>query len=213
MSGFTSFAHYHTREEADAVADILKKEGIPYKVEHERNLLDKIYVGESLDPFYSVNIPPNFFEQANGVLLEQAKSQLEGINPDYYLFSFTNEELLEVKNNPGEWNHFDQALADKLLAERKVSTPAAAITAPVVKSKYPLQLEIQWIVMGYVISILFTIGGILAGLITLNAGKTLPDGTKVPLYNKNTHQHATIILIIGIIRTVATFSLGWFLLA
>ncbi len=38
-------------------------------------------------------IPQDRFNEANEILLEHAKSQLTGIDPDYYLFEFSNQEL------------------------------------------------------------------------------------------------------------------------
>ena len=50
-----------------------------------------------------------------------SKHNLADINllpPDYYLFAFTNEELVEIIQNPGDWGDIDYILAVKLLEDR-----------------------------------------------------------------------------------------------
>ena len=66
------------------------------------------------------------FPRAHLALKAYYQAQLSTMDPDYYLFSFTDTELLEIVTHPDEWGHLDYALAKKLLADRgKPLSPAA----------------------------------------------------------------------------------------
>lgn len=209
MPEFLTYTKVHTHEEAQELTTLLTAADIEFVIEAEKDPLDKAYVGESFDPYIAVKIPQHRFEEVNKLMLQQAQSQLDGINPDYYLFSFTDSELLDVLNKPDEWNHLDQALAQKLLADRKVEIPAAAASPVSVTAFKPYHLEIAWVIAEYLVSVAFAFAGILIGAFTLLAYKALRDGTKVKMYDKDTRTHATIMIAIGVVRTVYGYR-DWF---
>ncbi len=51
------------------------------------------------------------------------------IGKDYYLYSFTDDELMEVITKADEWSPFDVVLARKILAEKGKSISDEAIKA------------------------------------------------------------------------------------
>jgi hypothetical protein len=52
------------------------------------------------------------------LLSKYNKADINLLPPDYYLFAFTNEELIEIIQNPGDWGEIDYILAVKLLQDR-----------------------------------------------------------------------------------------------
>lgn len=202
MADLLTFAKFHSEQEAETLVQILKDSNIEFDVEHERNPLDKIYIGETIDPMISVKIPATDFEKTNDILLAHAKTQLTGINPEYYLFHFTNQELTEVLHNPDDWNHFDQALAQKLLQDRNAEIPSAKTLRPGKDIYKPAHLESHWLLAEYLLTVTLIYAGIIIGMVTLFAFKTLNNGEKVNLYDKPTRIHAKIMLSLGIIRTL-----------
>jgi hypothetical protein len=202
MTEFLTYTKVHTREEAGEITKLLQASGIEFKIEAERNALDKMYIGESLDPLIAIKIPQNRFTAANKIMLLQAQSQLDDIDPDYYLFSFTNDELTDVLKNTHEWNALDQALAQKLLLERNIAIPKDIEDGGTAASFKPYHLEMVWIIVEYLVSIAFAFAGIIIGSITLLGYKTLHTGSKVKMYDKETRMHAGIMLGIGIVRTL-----------
>lgn len=211
MAELSTYSRFHTREEAEEFALRLEESGIHSKVEWEKNILDKIYVGETLDPLIAVKIAPQDFQRANLVQESIVANDLEEINPDYYLFSFTDTELIEVIRNETEWNSFDRALAKKILTDRKVSFDLHAIT-PRKLSYTPARIELVWLIVEYLLSIYMPVAGIIIGLATLYAYKTLPDGEKVKMYDKYTRDHAKAIFAIGCVRCLLIFVSPWFIL-
>ena len=57
MPEFLTYSKFYTNEDAEYFTEILNKAGIEFKIEHEREVLDKIYVGETSDPMFLVKIP------------------------------------------------------------------------------------------------------------------------------------------------------------
>lgn len=201
MTELLTFTKFHTTQEGETLIQMLRDAKIEYTIEYERNPLDKIYTGESPDPMIAVKIPAADFEEVNALLLAHAKTQLTGIDPGYYMLHFTNEELLDVINNPDDWNHFDQALAQKLLSERNVPLPAGLPQKPGEGHYKPARLETQWLLAEYLLSITLMYAGIIIGLVTLFAFKTLKTGKKANLYDEATRTHAKIMLGLGVLKT------------
>lgn len=204
MAEFATYSRFHSREEADDILQLLENEGISYKLEVERDVLDKVYIGDSLDPMIAVKIQPDEFERVNALIEKDVKAEIEETDPDYYLFHFSDEELIDVIRKPGEWNQFDQTLAKKILSERGTGIPVINIPKPEEEYK-PIRLAPIWIGMEVLISIFFSFAGIIIGLATIAATKTLRNGKKVKIYDQVTHANARLIIIIGIIRTLYYF--------
>jgi hypothetical protein len=205
MAELLTYSSFYSLPEAQELTDLLKNSNIKFVVVHEKGLLDKIYIGDSIDPMITVKIPEDRFEEVNALLLSKAQSELTDINPDYYLFSFSNQELTDVVNKRDEWNHFDQALALKILSDRKIEVPKSTEISTDAYSYVPLHIENLWIISQYIVAILIPYVGIMIGLATLFAYKTLRSGEKVKMYDAASRQHAIIILVLGVIRTIFLF--------
>jgi hypothetical protein len=201
MTELSTYTRFQTKEEAEKFADALQHAGISSKVEVEKNILDKILVGETLDLLFAVKMASQDFEKAKTVEESIAEKELENINADYYLFSFSNAELIDVVTNKDEWNGFDIALAKKLLRENKVVYNA--VDAVTKKPTYkPLRVEPIWIFVEYLLTVYFTMAGIVIGVSTFYAYKTLSNGERIGIYDDYTRNHAKLITVIGIIRII-----------
>jgi hypothetical protein len=201
MTDFSTYSRFQTKEEAEKFAAALQQAGISSKVEAEKNILDKILVGETLDLLFAVKMASQDFEKAKTVEESIAEKELENINADYYLFSFSNAELIDVVTNKDEWNGFDIALAKKLLLERQVAYNADATKAKKITYK-PLRLEPIWLFVEYLLTVYFTMAGIVIGVSTFYAYKTLTTGERVRMYDDYTRNHAKLITIIGVFRII-----------
>ena len=205
MPELLTYSKFFKKNDAEYFGDLLQKAGIEFKIEHERDVLDKIYIGETLDPLFAVKIPEDSFATADKILKADAEMQVNNVSKDYYLFGFTDEELIDVVNDKNGWNQFDQVLARKILSERKIEIPQQTATKPAAEFK-SLRLETPWLITEYLLSAAFSFIGILIGVVTLSAYRTLPDGKKVKMYDSFTRNNAKLMLVIGIIRTVIRLS-------
>jgi len=220
---YQTFQKFNDPDLAAAIAQQLQAKGIDSKIENESPLLDATIIGDSLGSSIHLKIPASQFTRAHAVMEEYYRSQLQNIDPDYYLLSFTNAELLEVVQKPDEWGHLDYALAKRLLNERgQEITPVKAdqlrqqrlseLTRP--EKAHPIP-----IIIGYAGTLISLLGGLTGGFFGLwfNAGgltlgymlaflkKTLPNGEKVYIYSPAERGHGKIILALGAIGLIVWF--------
>ena len=200
MSDFVLFQSYFTEEEAAPVIEILVAKGIEYRIERLKQPLDATMAGEVVDNKIFLNIKSQDFAKANEALDKVILDNINSLEQDYYLFSFTNNELNEIIYKPDEWSRQDFLIARKILRDRGQDVPDEKINA--IKSNRIKELGKQesgdsgWIIIGYALAL---IGGIMAVIIALPflfAKKTLPDGNRVFIYNPKTREHGKIILLL-----------------
>ena len=196
-----TYARFYTEEECRELCAFLEKHNVPYLIEKDREVLDKIYAGDTFDPLVNLKISSDQFNKVNELILTDFEIDIDKVAKDYYLFSFSNQELQNVLTGGNEWNYFDRALANKLLKERNIDLTDTTLTKNVPDLK-PYHVSIGWVLFEYLLAILFNYVGIVIGVATLAAYKTMADGTKQKMYDTPTRDHGRILLIIGLVRTV-----------
>lgn len=202
MVELLTYAKFHTNEELATVTTILDRASIAYEIEKEKNLLDKVYIGESYDPMIALKIGSTDFITVNTLMVNSVEIDISSINKDYYLLHFSVDELISVIEHPYDWNYFDQALAKYLLAQQQIILPSAIPSSTTDIQYKPIGLGIQWLILEYLLSIVMVYAGIIIGGITLIAYKTLPDGKKTAIYNKQIRNHGKWMIVIGVLRFV-----------
>ena len=203
MGDFVLFQSFFTEDEAAPVIEILGTQGIEYRLDRLKQPLDATMAGDVVDNKIFLNIRSRDFAKANEALDKVILDNLNSLEQDYYLFSFTNEELNEIIHKPDEWSRQDFLIAKKILQDRGQDMPDEKIRR--IRSNRITELGKQesgdswWIIMGYALAL---VGGIMAVIIALPflfAKKTLPDGNRVFIYNPKTREHGKIILLLTVI--------------
>jgi hypothetical protein len=196
---------------AEELVQQLQKANIPYEIEKPRSIIDPLIIGESLDPDILIKLRREDFSRADQIVEEAYKKHLNDIPADYYLFEFTEEELQEILQRPGEWGKLDYLLAEKILKEKgKVPDPETLAMYKWVDLKQSATQEAvqtQWVVLGYVLAVLFPPIGLMFGATIYGFRKTLSDGTGIYMYNARSRWHALFILIISSVLTAMLFIL------
>lgn len=212
MNEFVTFQSFYTEEEALDIFGVLKEKGIEGKIEKPGELLDRTFIGDNLEKKVFLKIRSDDFQKANKILDARIEQNISALEKDYYLFSFTDNELLEIINKPDEWSRQDFLIAKKILKDRGETIPEEKIEE--IKSERIRELENpeketgSWIAFGYLLA-LFGIPGIIFGLVIMSSKKILPTGRKVYVYNLNSRNHGRNVLIIsGIVLLLAIIK--WF---
>lgn len=196
------FKLLHSEEIARSMGKILDDAGIPYEIKRSRKYFDPSYAFNNVDPEVNLLLDPRDFSKANEVLKAFYAQQTATVDEGYYLLSFPDRELLDIIRKQDEWGSFDVALARKLLQERGIEITADT-EAEVERSRLnelarPEKAPAWMIISGY-ISVLFGgFFGILFGWL-LVALKTLPDGSKVPVYEAGDRLHGRLIMYSGML--------------
>ncbi|HWY99090.1 MAG TPA: hypothetical protein VNY36_08400, partial [Bacteroidia bacterium] len=101
--------------EAEPLLVFLKEKNIDYKIEHYTSNISTTFASTNNADQVEVKLQPNEFEVVDRLLEEDASSTIDSLPQDYYMLSFSDEELMEVLEKPDEWTQEDYILAIQLL--------------------------------------------------------------------------------------------------
>jgi hypothetical protein len=200
---YLTFQKFNDPALAEAIAEQLHAKGINSIVEKEDAMLDSTFIGNGLNSTIHLKITSSDFEKANDVLDKFYQQQIGTMDPDYYLFSFTDEELLEIMRKPDEWGQLDYALARHLLAERGRELSSHQLEQfqqqRITDLAKPETTHPVHILMGYLAAVFGGFFGFIFGYVLLTLMKTLPNGQRVYVYPLPERRHGKRILIISAI--------------
>jgi len=207
---FLMFQKFNSESQAIDFGSLLNENKIEFLIENISINFDPILSNNEFGKEYCVKIKKDDFEKANEILREKAKTEINEVRDDYYLLSFSDEELIDVIEKSDEWNKFDVELAQKLLKERGNEITNEQINElkkqRIVELSKPEKGQNIYIIIGYVCAILGGLLGIFIGWHLLTYKKTLPNGNRIYAYSKNDRKQGNRILILG-----AVFILFWIL--
>lgn len=203
MSQYTTYDRFFNSEEAAPILAILKEHAIPFEFSAIPKTVDAVIAGGQPSYLYEVKISPAQFESVNRLLRDKIKVNLDELDPDYYLFTFDDFELVEIINNPDEWGRFDFVIARKILETRGIVYTTEELDViwnkKIETLARPEKEEKGWVYAGYFFALTGGFFGVLIGLVLLQSTKTLPDGRKVRTYDEATRKQAKTILFLSLI--------------
>jgi hypothetical protein len=200
---FLTFQKFNDPELATTIAQLLESQNIHTQIVNEAPAFDVTFANNDFEPTIHLKLLPGDFSRANTVLESYYESQLANIDPDYYLFSFTDAELLNLVKHPDEWGHLDYALAKQLLARHGRPVTMAEEEdfqrqrlkdLKKTESTHPL-----WIIAGYIAAFAGSIFGLIFGYVLGYMKKTLPNGELAYVYSLPVRRHGKRILLISAI--------------
>jgi hypothetical protein len=200
---YLTFQKFNDIELANTIAERLKQNGIDYLLEDNQKIFDPSFANNTVDTDISIKIRSADFPKAHQTLENFYKDQLGSVDQGYYLFEFTDDELMEIISKPDEWGHFDYQLAQKILQDRGKEIKKEDINLLNAKRiedlAKPERTENYWIYLGYLTAIFGGVFGIILGSCLAYFRKTLPDGKRVYAYSDAVRMHGRIIFVISII--------------
>jgi hypothetical protein len=204
---FITFKKFDDPALAQALTNLLDDNGIEYQTEEGAFSFDPTFAASrELSTEYSVKISPDNFIRATELLNASEAEDIKHIDKDYYLFSFTDAELMEILEKADEWSSFDHQLACKLLAERGVDVSDRKLAelnqSRIDELKVPEGKQSEWVIIGYILAFIGSVLGIFIGWMLTSHMKTLPTGEKVFVYREADRKHGKSILYISIAITV-----------
>jgi hypothetical protein len=211
---FVTFQRFNDKVAALALAETFKGNNFEVELEDASANFDVTFANNEIDKDFRVKLKPEDFERANIFLQQVAAKDLADIDPNYYIFDFSDEELKEIIEKQDEWNSLDFLLAQKILRERGVKVNIEQIQTLKAKRieelSEPEKSPKLLIVSGYVLAF---IGGLLAiviGAYLRNHKKTLPNGERVFGYAIADRAHGERILILGILGLIISAVIQFF---
>jgi len=203
---FITYQKFNDSALANDLAELLEEHQIPYFIQEETSGFDPSLVMSNAAVDYAIKVKSEDFEKVNQLRREYEAKNLDEIEKDYYLFSFTDDELMEVLNKADEWSIFDVVLARKILTERGKDISDADITAinekRIEELKAPESGQSIWIIIGYICALMGGVLGLFIGWHLKSHKKTLPDGEKVYAYTEQDRWHGKVIFCVAILGTI-----------
>ncbi|MCE9539111.1 MAG: hypothetical protein K8R85_07825 [Bacteroidetes bacterium] len=200
---YVTFQKFNDEFAAMELGDLLKQENIDFILEDTSLNFDPSFSNNQLTKEYRIKLKKENFETANKLLTQLSVAQLDSVEKDYYLFDFTDEELIEIVTKPDEWNQFDYTLSQKILKDRgKEIKPEVAETIKKQRLQElakPEESQRSWIIGGYIFSLLGGLLGVFIGSHLRYHKKTLPNGDRVYAYSTADRESGFNIFVIGIV--------------
>ncbi len=205
---YSIFRQFSNLEQANTLKNILTKNGIDCELADNIPSVDITFSGSTIQNQFEVRIHESNFKAAEQILEQDAENIIDEIDREYYLFSFTDEELYEILLKSDEWSAFDYTLAQKILNERGKPIDKALLNS--LKNERlkdlakPEENQKPWIIAGYIFALLGGFLGLIIGYFLWTSKKTLPNGKKVYSYASNDRIHGKYIFYIGLIVVPTT---------
>jgi len=200
---YTTFKKFPDAAEAKHLQQFLIDNGIECLFINNSPQMDGTMLGTDLLKEYEIQLKQSDFERAHELLEQDAKDMVVNLDKDYYLLSFTDEELYEVVLKQEEWSEHDYILARRLLTDRGKTIDDSLIKAlrqqRMADLAKPEVNQGAWIGAGYILAVLGGFFGIIIGYVLWSSRKTLPNGQIVHSYTPEDRMHGRIIFLIGIV--------------
>ncbi|MNQ83087.1 hypothetical protein D3C85_981570 [compost metagenome] len=200
---FITFEKFSNKNSADEFVKLIEEEKIEYFLENNSLSFDPTFANNGFGTEYCLKIKKEDFDRVNQILLEKSEKEINEIEKDYYLFTFSDEELIDVISKSDEWNAFDVSLAKKLLKEKGVDISSKRVEE--IKEQRILELakpeknHLGFLIFGYISALFGGLWAIFIGWHLLTYKKTLPNGNRIYAYSKDDRKHGNRILITGIV--------------
>jgi hypothetical protein len=198
---FETFLSFSDQDLAGLVAEKLQKSNIEFIIEKSKPLLDASLVDTSIDQNFHIKLRRTDFQTGHKALEDYYQAQLENVDKDYYLLSFSTDELKEIVAKPDEWGHFDFQLAQKLLKERGHEIDSATLIRlkedRIRELGKPEKAGRLLLFFGYCFIPFGVIVGFLIGRHIFYSKRTLPNGQMIFSYRESDRKHGNRIMIIS----------------
>ncbi|MBP5364338.1 MAG: hypothetical protein J6Y82_00225 [Bacteroidales bacterium] len=231
---FETFRVSSEKEQIDYLAKILDDNDIEYDIDYGAPTEGGI-MGSAATIDYYLKIARTDFEKAE-TLIKQAEGELDmnSIDENHPFFAFSKEELIEVVQQPYDWDSIDYQLAIALLRKQNVEISDEELkrykdeqiaklsemrsNSGIVVSGYALSLlgfalnilALMLIFSKIEITPLYTIGAFMCMICAIALGKSckvtkiLPNGQKVPTYTESTRRHGSRIIMLSFVLLLVT---------
>jgi len=196
------YRKFRNIEEAKDLTDLLKKEGIPFKINENTDVFDLTMTG-NLPSDIQLLLNGEDFVKVSTLYERLLKEYTNEVDDDHYLYDFTNDELIEVLEKKYEWSEFDVVLARQILTQRGIEISQEKLDQlerdRIEKEKLGQASPKAQLIVGYISAFLGGLLGIIIGWYLWKHKKSLPNGEEIPVYQIDDRMHGKTMFIIGLI--------------
>ncbi len=206
---FATYRKFIFKDDALDLIEILKEHKIDFILSDNSSRLDSTFGNDDTTKQFALKIERANFKKVEELEEDLISKNLDNVNRDYYLFEFSDEELIDIVLKSEEWNKFDYLLAQKILKERGKEVDLGLIKAINKRRIDDLKTEEaspKWLIyIGYLFSVLGGFIGIFIGLYLMNYKKTLPNGETIYGFGTEDRKSGKNVFICSIIGVIFWF--------
>lgn len=192
-----------TQNAADEITKLLAEKDIESEVIKESFSPASTFGEGSLSSNFEIRIKNIDRDKAEAIMIDVAEQFLSNIDPEHYLFSFSDQELIDLLSQKYEWSEIDILLSEKILNDRGVKIDHQKLSTEneirILELAEPTKSNPLWIILGYIFAFFGGLLGLLIAYSVMKAKRKLPDGTMVYDYDESTRRHASVIFAISLI--------------
>lgn len=189
----------------------LAQEGIPVVWEDTEGFFDASFANYEFLNVYYIKLKREDFKRADEILMLSVSESKDEPVGDYYLLSFSNDELMDVLRKPDEWNEFDRYWAKKILDKKGIEVDQEKLeqvrAERLTELKEPWSLDKLWIICAialwvaafWFIHIYIAVAVVFIGAYIALSKKTMPDGQRVKAFSTGDRVIGKIVLVMGIL--------------
>ena len=199
---YLTYQKFATQGDAAMLIQLLEDNAIAFTFEDYSLAFDPSFANNAQSNEFRIKLKKKDFEIVDQIQLDSYADAINTVEDDYYLFSFTEKELLEILVKSDEWSKFDVVLAQKILRNR-----GKAVSENLIQSLRQQRLEelaqpeesgSAWVYAGYIFAFMGAFLGVFIGLHLFTHKKTLPNGAVVFGHSPADRKHGIRILVISV---------------
>ncbi|WP_316755509.1 hypothetical protein [Pedobacter aquatilis] len=203
---FLTYQKFIDKSLAYELKEILATHKIESVYEDASTHFDHSFANNQSNNEYLIKIKSADFERADKILAALSANDQHTVDPEHYLFDFTDDELRDVLLKSDEWSKYDYILAQKILQERGHIIDKGTIDnlkmQRIEELSKPEKSQISSIIAGYIFALLGGLIAIFIGWHLFSHQKTLPNGVRTYGYSEYDRKHGKIIAIIGTLSAI-----------
>ncbi|WP_306643080.1 hypothetical protein [Sanyastnella coralliicola] len=188
---------YQNREQATELAKQLIDDGVNAYVADNSGAVDLTFSNSKINEEFQVLVDGHQYVDAMNFLVERAEKELHHIPEDHYLYSFTDEEIMDVLRDFDEWNEVDIALSSKIAKDRNL--PITSMVIDDKKDSVEPNDQIGIIVIAYILLLIAPIVSAIIGWILAYYKKQDKQGSLYYVYSERAQKQGKIVMWLGII--------------
>lgn len=207
MSSLVTYREFKSSMEALPMLQMLDEHQIPYQVENIAPPVDVTFTGgNALEDTLAVKIAPENFARVDRLYEAQAEESVVPLEEDYYLYEFSNDELIQILEHYDEWSATDYVLARQILEDRGKEYSDDDLEHlkknRIEHLRQPAKGSAVWVFIGFLAAFIGGLLGVFMGYHYHYFKKRLPNGEQVYAYDASTRSSGKLMLFLGIVSIV-----------
>ena len=197
---------FNTLPEAATLTEMLQKAEIEYTILREPVSADSIFAGNTYSEELHIQVKDEDAEACEKLMENIEEIAIDKLEKDYYLFEFSDIELIDILKNPDEWGLNDYYWSYQILQSRGTD-PSSEEMEEWKKNRYkelskPEMVTNKYIILSYLGCIIGGLVGIFMGRHLTRFQKILPDGKKILAFDEESRKKGSRIIITGYILLI-----------